>query len=97
MTANGRNHHLRQRRRSDRDLPQGIKAPPLQPIRPNFTVGDNMTTLNELLADQKRLEGLVIWLENKDRLGYDGVNALGMARAELWAVKEQIAKEEGVA
>jgi len=56
-----------------------------------------MTTLNELLADQKRLEGLVIWLENKDRLGYDGVNALGRARAELWAVKEQIAKEEGVA
>ena len=50
-----------------------------------------MTTLDELLADQKRLEGLVVWLENKDRLGREGVNALGKARADLWAVKEQIA------
>ena len=91
MTANGRNHHLRQRRRSDRTLPQGIKAPPLQPIQPNFTVGDNMTTLNELLADQKRLEGLVIRLENKDRLGHEGLDALWRARNDLWDVKEQIA------
>ena len=52
-----------------------------------------MATLNELLADQKRLEGLVVWLENKDRLGREGVNSLGKARADLWAVKEQIAKE----
>ena len=80
---------------TERDLPQGIKALPLQSNRPNFTVGDNMTTMTELLADQKRLEGLVIWLENKDTLGRDGINALGRARAELWAVKEQIAKEEG--
>jgi hypothetical protein len=50
-----------------------------------------MATLNELLADQKRLEGLVVWLENKDRLSHDGLNALGKARADLWAVKEQIA------
>ena len=50
-----------------------------------------MTTLDELLADQKRLEGLVVWLENKDRLGREGVNSLGKARADLWAVKEQIA------
>ena len=53
-----------------------------------------MTTLTELLADQKRLEGLVIWLENKDTLGRDGINALGRARAELWAVREQIEKDE---
>ena len=53
-----------------------------------------MTTLTELLADQKRLEGLVVWLENKDTLRRDGINALGKARADLWDVKEQIAKEE---
>ena len=50
-----------------------------------------MATLTELLADQRRLEGLVVWLENKDHLCHGGLNALGMARADLWAVKEQIA------
>jgi len=53
-----------------------------------------MTTMTELLAEEKRLEGLVIWLENKDRLGHDGLDSLGRAREYLWAVKEQIAKEE---
>ena len=53
-----------------------------------------MTTLDELLADQKRLEGLVIWLENKDRLGHEGLDALWKARADLWAVKEQITEKE---
>jgi len=53
-----------------------------------------MATLTELLADQKRLEGLVIWLENKDRLGYSGLDMLRQTREDLWAVKEQIAKED---
>ena len=53
-----------------------------------------MATLTELLADQKRLEGLVIWLENKDCLGYSGLDMLRQTREDLWAVKEQIAKED---
>ena len=53
-----------------------------------------MTTLDDLLTQKRHLVTVIIMLENKDRLGYDGVNALGRARAELWAVKEQIAKEE---
>ena len=54
-----------------------------------------MTTMTELLAEQKHLTNVINRLENKDRLGYDGLAALRSAREDLWDVKEQIAKEEG--
>ena len=50
-----------------------------------------MTTMTELLAEQKHLTNVINRMENKDRLGHEGLDALWKARAELWAVNEQIA------
>ena len=79
---------------TERDLPQGIKAPPLQPIQPNFTVGDNMTTLDELLSQKRHFETVITGLENKDRLGHEGLDALWKARNDLWDVERQITEKE---
>ena len=79
---------------TERDLPQGIKAPPLQPIQPNFTVGDNMTTLNELLAEEKRLTYVIDRLANRSRLNHVQLVDLGRARADRSEVRRQITEKE---
>ena len=55
-----------------------------------------MTTLNELIEEQRQLKRFVRWLEIREsKLGHDGLGLLRKTRADLRAVKEQIAKEEG--
>ena len=54
-----------------------------------------MTTLDDLLTQKRHLVTVIIMLENKDRLGHEGLNALSQAREDLRAVNEKIAKEEG--
>ena len=53
-----------------------------------------MTTMTELLAEQKHLTNVINRLENKDRLGYDGLAALRSAREDLWDVERQITEKE---
>jgi len=50
-----------------------------------------MTTLGDLLTQKRHLVTVIIELENKDRLGHEGLDALWKARNDLWDVKEQIA------
>ena len=53
-----------------------------------------ITTPDDLLKQKRHLVTVIIGLENKDRLGHDGLDLLRKTRADLRAVKEQIAKEE---
>ena len=53
-----------------------------------------MTTLDDLLTQKRHLVTVIICLENKDRLGYDGLDALWKARNDLWEVKRQITEKE---
>ena len=50
-----------------------------------------MATLDDLLTQKRHLVTVIIMLENKDRLGHEGLDALWKAREDLRAVKEQIA------
>ena len=51
--------------------------------------------MDKLIEEQQRLQRFVRWMESRERkLGHDGLDLLRKARAELRAVKEQIAKEE---
>jgi len=52
-----------------------------------------MTTLDDLLTQKRHLVTVIIMLENKDRLGHEGLDALWKARNELWDVERQITEK----
>jgi len=51
--------------------------------------------MDDRIEEQQQLQRFVHWLEKREsELGHDGLDLLRKTRADLRAVKEQIAKEE---